>query len=180
MKTLAYLFVLALVPAFATAEEAWRWTDGDGTIHYTNRRDVAPADATSVTTRIVVEAAQLPGAEPDLVLQDGMVMDAHETRREIAPARQRPPYRIYSESRRRFGCFASGILFSGGWAHPDDIAVQGNCLPFLLGPEAWLNAARAELALRQNGIDWRELVPMYLAQRRWDAEQRLTSVSDTE
>jgi hypothetical protein len=181
MKTLAYLFVLALAPALATAEEAWRWTDGDGTIHYTNRRESAPADATAVTTRIVVEAAALPGGDPDLVLQDGMVMDAHETRPEVAPPRKRPPYRIYSENRRRFGCFASGILFSGGWSHPDDITVEGNCLPYLLGPEAWLNAARAELALRQNGIDWREVVPMYLAERRWEAEQeRLTSISDTE
>ena len=29
----------------------------------------------------------------------------------------------------------------GGWSHPDDVNVVGNCLPYRLGPEAWLNAA---------------------------------------
>ena len=179
MKTLALLLALALLPALAGAEEVWRWTDSQGTTHYTNRAEMAPADATPVKTRLIVEATRLPVGEPDLVVRDGMVVDAREARPETPPATKRL-HRIYSEQRRRFGCFAGDILFAGGWTHPDDIAVQGNCLPYLLGPEAWLNAAHAELGLREHGLDWRQLVPMYLAGPRWTAAERLTSVDDSD
>lgn len=177
MKTIASLLVLAIVPALASAEEMWRWTDGEGTIHYTNRRDARPADASVVKTHIVIEAAQLPDSEPDLVMRDGVVVDAAETRPAV-PAREKRPHRIYTEERRRFGCYAAGMLFAGGWGHPDDITVQGNCLPYMLGLEGWLNTARAELGLREHGIDWRQVVPMYLSERRGAGEQRLTDVSD--
>lgn len=162
MKTLVYLLALTVVPALAGAEEVWRWRDANGTIHYTNQADAAPTGAAVVETRIVVEAQRLPAAEPDLMLRDGVVIDARDQQVE-PPSRPRAPRRIYSEQRLRFGCYAGDLLFAGGWAHPDDIAVQGNCLPYLLGPEAWLNAARSELALRANGIDWRQVVRMYLA-----------------
>jgi hypothetical protein len=168
MKTLAYVLALAFVPALAGAEEAWRWTDSHGMVHYTNQRDVAPADAARVTTRLIVSATRLPDTGTDLVMRDGVVVDAADTGGEVAPPEKRP-HRVYSEERLRFGCFASRILSAGGWAHPDDINGQGNCLPYLLGPEAWLNAARAELSLREHGVNWRELVPMYLAERRADA-----------
>jgi hypothetical protein len=86
--------------------------------------------------------------------------------------------RIYTEERRRFGCFASSILYAGGWSHPDDITVVGNCLPYMLGPEAWLNAARAELALREHGIDWRQVVPLFTAvEREFGPPRRLTAVN---
>jgi hypothetical protein len=104
------------------------------------------------------------------------VIDARELRPALRPRKRLR--RIYSERRLRFGCYAGSVLYSGGWAHPDDIGVVGNCLPYLLGPEAWLNAARAELALRQNGLDWRQLVPMYLAQRESAPTPRATAVSD--
>jgi hypothetical protein len=167
MKTLAYVLVLALVvPALARAEEAWRWTDDHGTVHYTNRPDAAPAAAARVTTRLIVDASRLPDEGGDLVLRDGAVLDAADTGRDVEAKEQRP-HRIYGEERLRFGCMAGQTLFAGGWAHPGDISVQGGCLPYLLGPEAWLNAARAELSLREHGIHWREIVPLYLAERRW-------------
>src|SRR5437660_1033632 len=161
MKRLAVLLVL--VPALVHAEDVWRWKDAKGTLHYSNRAADAPPDATIVNTRLTIEATRLPGAEAEPAMEDGTVTDVrngHRLRREPAPR----PHRIYSEQRLRFGCYSSSVLYSGGWAHPDDINVVGNCLPYLLGPEAWLNAARAELALREHGLDWRELVPMYLAQ----------------
>jgi hypothetical protein len=173
MKRLAMLLVL--VPALAHAEDVWRWKDATGTLCYSNRAADAPPDATVVTTRLTIEATRLPGAEPDLVMEEGMVMDVGGARAGRESVRR--PHRIYSEKRRRFGCYSSSVLYSGGWAHPDDINVIGNCLPYLLGPEAWLNAARAELALREHGLDWRELVPMYLAQGEPRFAPRPTAVS---
>ena len=73
MKTLALLLALALLPALAGAEEVWRWTDSQGTTHYTNRAEMAPADATPVKTRLIVEAKELPRSEPDLVLGEKAV-----------------------------------------------------------------------------------------------------------
>jgi uncharacterized protein DUF4124 len=169
MKMLVSLVALTLVPAFAHAEEVWRWKDANGTLCYSNRTDAVPAGARPVETRIVVEAATLPGGEPDLEMSGGMVTEARERHLERRPPSRRL-HRIYTERRLGFDCYASSVLYSGGWAHPDDVTVVGNCLPYLLGPEAWLNGARAELALRQQGLDWRRLVPMYLAEQ--EAERR--------
>ena len=147
MKTLALLLALALLPALAGAEEVWRWTDSRGTTHYTNRAEMAPADATPVKTRLIVEAKELPRSEPDLVVRDGMVIEG---------ITKNNAYLLY------------------------DIGVQGNCLPYLLGPEAWLNAAHAELGLREHGIDWRQVVPMYLASPGRTASERLISANDSD
>jgi hypothetical protein len=171
MKTFAVLLVLAVLPALASAEDIWRWKDAKGTLHYSNQADAVPPGATRVDTPIVIEASHLPGA-PDLVIDRGTVSEAPAPRSEARPPAR--PHRIYTEQRLRFDCFAGGVLFAGGWSHPDDIANVGNCLPYLLGPEAWLNGARAELALRENGIDWRQLVPWYLAQQ----EQFVPRVTD--
>ena len=176
MKILAALLVLAALPPLARAEEVWRWRDANGTLCYSNRAAIAPRDAEPVKTRLIVEAKSLPGA-PDLVMDDGMVIDAHDVGREARSPRKKV-HRIYTEERLLFGCYASGVLFSGGWSHPDDITMTGSCLPYLLGPEAWLNAARAELALRQNGIDWRQVVHMYVAQREPELPRRVTAVGD--
>jgi Domain of unknown function (DUF4124) len=176
MKTLAALLVLAALPPLARAEEVWRWRDANGTLCYSNQAAIAPRDAVPVKTRLIVEAKGLPGA-PDLVMDDGMVIDARDVRPEARPPRKKLR-RTYTEERLLFGCYASSVLFSGGWSHPDDITVIGNCLPYLLGPEAWLNAARAELALRQNGINWRQVVHMYVAQREPRLPRRVTGVSD--
>ena len=178
MKTLAALLVLAVLAPFARGEEVWRWKDGNGTLCYSNRTEVVPPEATPVTTRLIVEADRLPGA-PDLVMDDGMVIDAREQARKPRMPGKRPR-RIYSEERLRFGCYASSILFSGGWAHPDDISVVGNCLPYLLGPEAWLNAARAELGLREHGLDWRQVVPTYLEAQRTTLPRRVTAASEVD
>jgi hypothetical protein len=165
MRSLVYVLALAVLPALAGAEEAWRWTDGNGTVHYTNRVGSAPPEAKQVTTRLVIDATHLPGAEPDLVMRDGEVVDAADA----APAESvRKRREVYSEARRRFACFAGQTLYAGGWAHPDDISVDGGCLPYLLGTNGWLNSARAELALREHGIDWKQLVPMYLAEKHWN------------
>jgi len=176
MKTLAVLLVIAAVSSLAAAEEVWRWKDANGTLCYSNRTEVAPPDATPVKTRLIVETDRLPGA-PDLVMEDEMATEALE-QRPAAPVTRKGLRRIYTEKRLRFGCYASSLLFSGGWSHPDDVTVTGNCLPYLLGPEAWLNAARAELGLRQNGIDWRQVVHMYLAANEPELPRRVMTVSD--
>jgi hypothetical protein len=178
MKTLAAVLVLGALVPLARSEEAWRWTDANGTLHYTNRAEVAPPEATPVKTRLIVEVERLPGA-PEAVIEGGEVIDAREQRRPPREPRRRAR-RIYSEERLRFDCYASNILFFGGWAHPEDITVRGNCLPYVLGPEAWLNGARAELALREHGIDWRQVVPMYEAQREAFRAPRTTAASATE
>ena len=156
MKTVALLLALAALPRLAHTEEVWRWTDASGTTCYTNRAGTAPADAAVVKTRLVVETNQLPDSTGTIG-----VADAEPA---VTPAEPKRPHRIYSAQRRRFDCYAGGILFAGGWAHADDISGVGNCLPYMLGPEAWLNSARAELAMREHGIDWREVVAMYVAE----------------
>lgn len=174
MKTLAALLVLAAIPSLASAEEAWRWTDANGTLCYSNRADAAPPGAAMVKTRLIVETDRLPGA-PGLVTEGETVADTVAERRE-APVTRKGPRRIYSEERLRFGCYASSLLYAGGWSHPDDITAVGNCLPYLLGPEAWLNAARAELALRQNGIDWKQVVQGYVAEKALLQPHRVMNV----
>jgi hypothetical protein len=69
--------------------------------------------------------------------------------------------RVYDEQRLRFGCFTAGVLYFGGFSHPDDISSTLNCYRYRLGPDAWLNAARAELAMRQNGINPRDMAQLY-------------------
>src|SRR5262245_13710531 len=184
MKALAPLLAaLIMLPALAQGEEMWRWKDANGTLCYSNITESAPADATRVETRLIVEASRLPGA-PDPAVDEGGVMPAKEERPAPKAAPQPPqrPRQIYSEQRRRFDCFASNILFAGGWLHPDDIANYGNCLPFLLGTEAWLNSARAEIGLREAGIDWHQLIPMYFGQAPgtpvMPSAARVTNVSD--
>jgi len=57
--------------------------------------------------------------------------------------------RIYDDARLRFGLYSAGALYFGGFSHPDDISPNLNVYAFTLGPEAWLNAARAELGMRR-------------------------------
>src|SRR6059058_4318770 len=87
MKTLAALLVLAALPPLARAEEVWRWRDANGTLCYSNQAAIAPRDAVPVKTRLIVEAKRLPGA-PDLVMDDGMVIDARDVRPEARPLRE--------------------------------------------------------------------------------------------
>jgi hypothetical protein len=180
MKTVVMLAALALLPRLVAAETMWRWTEADGTLRYSNQRELAPASAEPVQARLIVETARIPGGqtEPDLVLDDGVVTEAATATPERARPGKRKP--IYPEERLRFGCYAGSLLYSGGWAHPDDITVQGNCLPYLLGPEAWLNAARAELALREHGIDWRQVALMYLSEREMAADARAAGITERE
>ncbi len=46
--------VLALVPITGHTEEAWRWRDGAGQLHYSNERGKAPDAAEPVRTQIRV------------------------------------------------------------------------------------------------------------------------------
>ena len=173
MKPILFALMVALVPAITHAEELYRWTDDRGVIHYSNVAAVAPSEATVVRTPITIETAQLPGAATDV----------DETRRapERTPAYRPTPRnefrgyappnytfrplpdapRVYDERRLMFGCYTAGALYFGGFSHANDISSTLNCLPYRLGPEAWLNAARAELAMRQNGINPRDMLRMY-------------------
>src|SRR5215470_7883053 len=120
MRTFASLFTLALLASLARGEEIWRWKDTAGTIHYSNQAELAPADATPVTTQLVIDAKRLPDAEPDLVMHDGTVMDVGAARpAPSAPSKR--PHVIYTQKRLAFDCFAAGVAYAGGWSHADDI-----------------------------------------------------------
>jgi hypothetical protein len=118
---------------------------------------------------------RLPGTyadEPTLELQGGTVHDGG--RRPMAQPVAAAPQafvplpdapQIYNEQRRRFACFAAGVLYFGGFAHADDISPVQNCYPYRLGPRAWLNSAKAELAMRENGISPRDMMQIYQEQQ---------------
>jgi len=171
MKKLVPVLALVVLPALVSAEEMWRWKDANGTRCYSNIRAEAPATAEAVDTHIVIEAKQLPGAGSDLVVSGGKVTDAAnapapppmESPVPLPPLPKRGTKPIYGPQRLAFGCFAGQLLFAGGWSHPDDIPAAWNCLPYTLGPEAWLNSARAELGIREHGIDTRSVVNMFYA-----------------
>ena len=73
--------------------------------------------------------------------------------------------RIYDEARLKFGCYTASVLSAGGFAHANDISSVGNCYPYRLGPRAWLNAAQAELSMRENGINPRDMMQLYMEER---------------
>ncbi len=156
MRKVLVLLSLFTLPALGQAEDVWRWTDAQGTLHYSNVADRVPSEAEQVKTRIVREVTRLPGADTEMSAVGGEVVDTEEAR--PAPLRPRKrPTQIYDEERRRRGCYTAGVLYFGGWAHADDISPALNCLPYMYGPEAWLNTAKAELALRRAGISQRDL-----------------------
>lgn len=69
--------------------------------------------------------------------------------------------RVYDEARLKFGCYTGGVLWAGGFSHAGDISGVQNCYAYRLGPNAWLNAARAELGMRENGINPRDMMRLY-------------------
>lgn len=156
-----------LAPVIVHAETVWRWTDANGALHYSNERAVAPASAVTVTTELA-RAVRVPAEVPVGTTRETAAVD--DATLGIAPSEARPVRkqlrRIYDEERLRFGCYSGDVLQSGGWAHGDDIASSSiGCYRYLLGPDAWLNAARAELAVRANGINPRELYRLYRSAR---------------
>jgi hypothetical protein len=171
MRKVLLALSVALLPALVHADEVYRWKDERGVVHYSNIAGNAPADAAVVETPITLEVDRLPGATdaPVLELSGGQVSDAYAV---AAPApapsgRQWLPDapRIYDDARLRFGLYSAGALYFGGFSHPDDISPNLNIYAFTLGPEAWLNAARAELGMRQNGINPRDMMKLYMQQQ---------------
>jgi len=169
MRNILLAVTLTLAPTLAAAEDVWRWKDARGAVHYSNLARLAPSDATVVKAPLTLEVDRLPGApvEPALDIRGGQVLTEAERpaarSRAAAPARSKwlpDAPRIYDARRLRFGCYTAGVLYNGGFAHADDISGVQNCLPYRLGPEAWLNAARAELALRQNGINPLDIIQL--------------------
>jgi hypothetical protein len=168
MKGMLLALCVLTAPALVHAEEMYRWRDANGQLNYTNLPRSAPAHATTVETRIVVEADQMPSADFEhAVIQDSSGPTAAPAPVQVIAAPPQPfvplppAPRVYDEARLQFGCFQASVLSSGGFAHPDDIAATYNCLPYRLGPRAWLNAAKAELAVREAGIDPRQMVQLY-------------------
>ncbi len=153
MKRFLLALTLAVVPALAAADDMWKWTDAGGVVHYSNIESRVPADADAVKTRIIREVNTIP-TDGQLRMVEGEVV---EPAVDMPAAPRKRVSKIYDEDRLRRGCFTAGVLFFGGWSHANDISPVMNCLPYMFGPEAWLNAAKAELALRQNGISEREL-----------------------
>jgi len=177
MRNLALAVGLLVLPALVHAENFWRWQGEDGTLHYSNIAEGIPGDAKVVDTRITLEVDRLPGAaqepalQPVLEIVDGTVVDADRRQLRGQPVRAERSFdplpdapRVYSDERKRFGCFSAGILYFGGFSHAGDISPILNCYPYVLGPEAWLNTAKAELAIRENGINPRNMVKMYREQ----------------
>jgi len=172
MRKVLLALSLALVPAFVHADEVYRWKDERGVVHYTNVARNAPADAAVVETPILLEVDRMPGApeEPALELSGGHVGEAYATAATVAAPSERQWFpdapRIYDDARLRFGLYSAGALYFGGFSHADDISPNLNVYAFTLGPEAWLNAARAELGMRQNGINPRDMMKLYMEQQR--------------
>jgi hypothetical protein len=166
MRKVLLALSLALVPAFVHADEMFRWKDERGVVHYSNIARSAPADAAVVETPITLEVERLPGATTAPVLQLSGGHVAEEPAPQAGADRRWLPDapRIYDEARLRFGLFSAGALYFGGFSHPDDISPNLNVYAFTLGPEAWLNAARAELGMRQNGINPRDMMKLYMEQ----------------
>ncbi len=164
MRYLILVGCILALPVLGRADTTvWRWTDAAGTVHYSNVASRVPPAAVPLATRIVREVDRLPERTPTLVR--GTVVDSSEVSADFSPPLPRPARKrlrpTYDTDRRRFGCYATQVLSAGGWAHPEDIAVVGNCDPFFYGVGSWLHSARAELALRANGIDVRELYTRY-------------------
>jgi hypothetical protein len=168
MRKVLLALVVALAPAMVHADALYRWEDSGGVVHYSNVAGLAPASATVVETPITLEVDRMPNAEAEdaaFELSGGHVITDDELKGYAPPGYHFRPLpdapRIYDEERLRFGCFTAGVLYYGGFSHADDISGVMNCFPYRLGPEAWLNTARAELAMRQNGINPRDMVQLY-------------------
>ena len=164
MRQLLIALTLALAPALVHADDVYRWQDENGVLHYSNVAALVPTGADVVTTPITLEVARMPGRAEEPPPAPARI--ARPEFQGYAP----PSYvfrplpdapRVYDERRLLFGCFTGGVLYYGGFAHADDISPVLNCLPYRLGPEAWLNAARAELAMRQSGINPRDMLRLY-------------------
>lgn len=223
MKKFALALTVAMLPVLATAagDEIWKWTDANGTVHYSNRAQFAPEGATTVESRITMQVDQIPADHDGRATNVASNFDAYDPfpakpeirhpkldRRWRVPITEqdryqrlpfdggnehtRAPYpaplydsfgehlaesrypgavrfeplpdapRIYDEPRLKFGCYTANVLWSGGFSQPNDISGTLNCYPYLLGPRAWLNAARSELAMRENGINPRDMMKLYV------------------
>lgn len=172
MRQVLLALSVALLPAVVHADELYRWKDDGGVVHYSNVSTLAPAGAAVVETPITLEVDRLPGAaeaeDASLAFSGGHVITQDQLEGYAPPGYRFRPLpdapRIYDEQRLRFGCFTGGVLYYGGFSHADDISATMNCYPYRLGPEAWLNAARSELAMRQNGINPRDMMQLYAEQ----------------
>ena len=149
-----------LFASVAPAEPVWRWTDSGGGLHYSNQRALAPESAEVVNTSLAIVHRRPLERAP--LTDDDLAGRAPSEARAVG----RKLHRIYDEERLRFGCYTGGVLYFGGWAHADDVSGSIGCYRYLLGTEAWLNTARAELAVREHGISPRELYRMYRAEQR--------------
>ena len=171
MKQVLLALTVALLPVCAAhADELYKWKDERGVVHYTNVEQNAPSDAAVVDTPITLEVDRLPSDTPVLEVAGGQVSGHCPAARAAAPATGQYWYpdapRIYDDARLRFGLYSAGALYYGGFSHPDDISPNMNIYAYTLGPEAWLNAARAELGMRENGINPRDMMRLYQSQVR--------------
>ena len=168
MKHVLVALTLVVLPVCAHADDLYKWKDERGVVHYTNVEQNAPADAVLVDTPITLEVDALPAA--DTVLEVAGDQVGRSCPAASAAAAPNGPYwypdapRIYDDARLKFGLYSAGALYYGGFSHPDDISPNLNIYAFTLGPQAWLNAARAELGMRENGINPRDMMRLYTSQ----------------
>jgi hypothetical protein len=169
MKHVLFALGLALLPVCAHADELYKWKDERGVVHYTNVEQNAPTNAAVVDTPITLEVDQLPVGDTVLEVAGDQV-SRHCPAARTAAAAPNGQYwypdapRIYDDARLKFGLYSAGALYYGGFSHPDDISPNLNVYAFTLGPEAWLNAAQAELGMREHGINPRDMMRLYTAQ----------------
>lgn len=189
------LTLAALPALASAGQDMWTWTDDAGTVHYSNIAKFTPDGAKAVDSRITVEVDRIPGDESGAAdsvtdmesyrrlpfdggnqftgrYERGRVYDsfrdhhAESTYPNPGGFQALPDApRVYDEARLKFGCYTAGVLWAGGFSHAGDISGVPNCYPYRLGPRAWLNAAQAELAMRENGISPRDMMQLYMEER---------------
>ena len=72
LRSIVVAAVLLLAASAVRAEDAWRWTDDAGHIHYSNQASKGPGDAEPVRTQIkIVPAPRAHYPEPRWALRGG-------------------------------------------------------------------------------------------------------------
>ena len=103
--------VILLAANAVRAEDAWRWTDDAGHIHYSDQRSKVPADAEPVRTQIkIVPAPRAGQLQPQWALRGG-------------PREGRERARFLKEVSVAEGCYNSAYWYVFG-NNPHELADQ--------------------------------------------------------
>src|SRR5262245_57446091 len=96
------------------AEQMWKWVDEGGTVHYTNIRGQAPAQAAPLPTHLVRDVSRIPSTTPAVEIRHES-RGARDERSDVPNVFPNPAHRklrpTFDRERLSFGCFASQVLF---------------------------------------------------------------------